>query len=296
MKPTIRFLSLILIVTILAACTPAPTAAPTATASATPTVEPSATPIPPTATPTLEPTPSATPTEATPVFEVDFESPESLDDVAGEVRVENLQDDLKILNQQILAAAEKQGIDVRTLPLIEATRRAASTGGRGGLPTQESVVLKVVSQPNQDRPWVLTSLVNEDGESIGVVVSLLVVKDTTWGTEASEMAVINIVFDKELLSKIDATGMTISREDSDLTKLADVLLREAGAPQNKINSLIFEVLNGPVKEGNTMLDNYEVEGRVEIPPFEPDWGETLDILRQATDGGFLLATNVALGK
>ena len=221
-------------------------------------------------------------------------SPESIDDVVGEVTVESLQPDLKNLNQQILAAAEKQGIDVTTLPAVQATGRAASTGGRGGLPTQESVGLDVVSQPNQDRPWVLTSLVDKDGESIGVVVSLLVVKDTKWGTESSEMAVINIVFDKELLSKIDATGMTISREDSDFTKLADVLLREAGAPQNKINSLIFDVLNGPVKEGNTMLDDYDAEGRVEIPPHEQDWRETLDILRQGADGKYFIATDVIL--
>ena len=138
-------------------------------------------------------------------------SPESIDDVAGKVNVETLQEDLKNLNQQILAAAEAEGVDVTTLPVVQVTMRVASTGGRGGLPTQESVGLEVVSQPNQDRPLVLTSLVNEDGESMGVVVSLLVVKDTTWGTETSEMAVINIVFDKELLSKIDATGMTISR-------------------------------------------------------------------------------------
>jgi len=129
---------------------------------------------------------------------------------------------------------------------------------------------------------------------MGVVASLLVVKDKKWGTESSEMAVINIVFDKELLSKIDATGMTISREDSDLTKLADVLLREAGAPQNKINSLIFRVLNGPVKEGNTMLDDYDAEGRVEIPPHENDWSETLKILQQAADGEYLIAMDVIL--
>jgi len=151
-----------------------------------------------------------------------------------------------------------------------------------------------VSQPNQDRPWVLTSLVNQDGERVGVVVSLLVVNDKTWGVETSEMAVINIVFDQELLKKIDATGMTISREDGDLTKLADVLTREVGVPQERINSLIFSLLNGPVKEDDATMDGYDGPGRIEIPPHEQNWDETLEILKQAADGKFFVAVNILL--
>ncbi len=57
MNITIRILSLILIITFLTACTPAPTAAPTATATFQPTATTTLTPspVPPTPTPTNEP-------------------------------------------------------------------------------------------------------------------------------------------------------------------------------------------------------------------------------------------------
>ena len=228
-------------------------------------------------------------------YDIDLShSPESIDDVAGKVNVETLQEDLKNLNQQILAAAEKQGIDPATLPLVQASLRVQSVDLRSKLPTQETVLVEIISQPNMDRQWVLTRLVDKNGEPMGVVASLLVVKDKKWGTESSEMAVINIVFDKQLLSKIDATGVTISREDSDLTKLADVLLREAGAPQEKINSVRFRVLNGPIKEGDSMMDNYDNEGRMNIPTHQQDWSDTLEILSLAAEGEYLIAVDLLL--
>lgn len=57
MKTTIRILSLMLIITFLTACTPAPTAAPTATATLQPTATTTLTPspVPPTPTPTSAP-------------------------------------------------------------------------------------------------------------------------------------------------------------------------------------------------------------------------------------------------
>jgi len=58
MKTTLRILSLILIITLLSACTPAPTTAPTAAATPAPTATPTSTPtITPTPEPTLTPTP-----------------------------------------------------------------------------------------------------------------------------------------------------------------------------------------------------------------------------------------------
>jgi len=230
------------------------------------------------------------------VFDVNFDSftPESLDDTVGKVNRDNLQEELVNLNQAILKAAKDQGIDVTTLPVIQAVRRMDNTESRGGLPTQDTVVLEVVSQPSQDRPLVLTSLVNEEGEEVGVVVSLLVVNGTAWGEETSKMAVVNIVFDRELLDKIGATGTTISREDRDFTKLADVLVREVGVPQEKINSLVFSLLNGPEKEGNTMMGDYDDGGRIEISEHRKDWSETLDALDRAAGGGYLLAIDVLL--
>ena len=55
MKTTLRILSLILIITLLSACTPAPTAAPTAAATSAPSATPTSTPTP---EPTLTPTPA----------------------------------------------------------------------------------------------------------------------------------------------------------------------------------------------------------------------------------------------
>jgi len=219
-------------------------------------------------------------------------SPESIDDVAGEVNVKTLKQDLINLNEQILEAAEKQGINPATLPLVNISRRTDSTDVRSGLPTQETVGMRITSQPNMDRQWVLTSLVNEDGESIGVVVSLLVVKDKTWGVETSEMAVVNIVFDQQLMKKLAETGMTISMEDENLSRLSAVLTGEAGSPLDKINSVTFSVLNGPIREDDLMMDNYDDGGRMDIPAHQQDWSETLEVLKLASEGKYLVAMDV----
>jgi len=121
---------------------------------------------------------------------------------------------------------------------------------------------------------------------------LLVVKDVKWGSESSEVAVVNVVFDQQLMKKLAETGMTISMEDEKLSRLSAVLTGEAGSPLDKINSVTFSVLNGPIREDDLMMDNYDDGGRMDIPPHQQDWSETLEILKLAAEGEYLVAIKV----
>lgn len=208
-----KFLATVLLFAILTACAPQATAMPTPLPSATQMPTATVTLLPtPTITQTQEPTATATVTlEPTPVFVFDLsKTPDSIDDIAGEIRVENLSADLSILAEKMIAQAKEHGIKLENVGELSlgGDLIAHVTPGMGFLPWEYVTQIIYRNNTNQEglnksRHAVLTKLVDETGLAKGYGFSLLVKPAFGSVYISEEVKVAHFVLDDDLFNKLE---------------------------------------------------------------------------------------------
>ena len=217
---------------------PASTLNPTETPTLTPTLSPTETPVP-TPTTTLEPTPTL---EPKPEFKFDLTNPpDSIDDIAGEVRTDHLSEDLSLLADSMLNQAKTLGIGINNVGLLGRSGDWApgKTSGYGFIPWEFSNSFVYINNSenvdNKSRHAVLNSLVDQNGQNKGFTLSFLVRPEFGKDFNYPEIKVAHFVFDRKLFDQMEQMrqnsgvsypprpnlDVTMSQELSELTKHED---------------------------------------------------------------------------
>lgn len=137
------------------------------------------------------------------MFNVDINRyPESIEDVAGKVRPDELQADLAILHKEMLKALEAEGVTADQLPVMLVNDITPNTGSRGFFPSENMGRIQIFNMKSPTRV-VLTELSTGDGYVLTIPFNFL--RDSSDEILMADF-VINVKLLEELEKKRQAAG------------------------------------------------------------------------------------------
>lgn len=213
--------------------------------------------------------------ERKPEFVVNFNSltPESIDDIAGVVRRDNLQADLAILHQEIFEALEAEGVTAEQLPYMGVNffMKNDDAMNRFFLPSEYTGIIGFANiNGEQSLKVVLTKFKTGDGYVLSIPFAIL-------GDSGGKIGIADYVMDLELIDKLDVKRQAAG---SGIEFVDEVFIRDVLIPNLQLVTSLG--MYGPFGE---LRDEYLQYAEMMVKA-DPDT-DTYGIVKQIEEGKIL---------